>query len=675
MSAKVSNDWKNPRKIFQSLENFVLCSGAARMPRPTQVGRSVPLRCFAILCLALILPAAAHAAGELLGAFEHEHLGAALGRLDMTTHDMSFDKDLGKPLLVLNNNRRMLNEPMRLPLLGATILAAATNRNTAPVWPLVADLLEVKLWDADPFGEPFSHLGPWHEPLPALAPMLDRFLADASRAAARLDVAFDGLSDADKQFLAAEFLAGLFNAEDRPEVKGALGDSGVGVEYVDKAVRNSLEIDPEPPSREFIAVLKRIDLGALLDGGKMFQRAVARLADEAAAVSEWPGAGARFETPLGAIVIGATGDDRYDGDALVILDPGGSDTYRDGAGAANGLRGRALAAIVDLAGSDRYVANAVLGAGAALFGAAVVVDVDGDDCHVARHMGQGAGLFGVGWIEDRAGDDVYRAWAFAQGAGYGGFGYLLDLVGNDYFDVGLCGQAYAGVLGVGLLVNREGNDRYFAGGREPDHERNDERYLSLAQGFAIGARPFAGGGVAALVDLDGNDTYTADIYGQGVSYWYSVGMLLDASGHDSYTMHQYGQGAGIHMSVGLLADGAGNDTYAGGILVQGAAHDYAVGMLLDKGGNDTYTADHHGQGRAINNALALLADSGGHDAYLARQPDQCQGVGNDGDKREYGSLALLLDLGGRDRYTVPAEDGEKKPRPDFGIIYDVEDEK
>ncbi|OQA25288.1 MAG: hypothetical protein BWY59_01840 [Verrucomicrobia bacterium ADurb.Bin345] len=646
--SKFSRHWKLFRPFFQTLENglfVLLLSGSFIQSR---------------------------ASDDLLGTNEQHHLLQALSELEMTERDLSFEKDVGKPVLALERTRRLLAEPTQLPALGAQVLAAVSSMNTMPVWPLAADLLEVKLWDADSFGEPFSHLGPWHESLPALAPLLDRFLADASRASARLAVAYEALSAEEMQRLAADFLAGLYNAEDRPEVRDVLSVGGVGIEYVDRAVRESLMMDPEPPARVFIETLRKVDLGALLDAGKMFQRAVARLAEEAGAIAEWPDSGARFETPLGVIVIGTKGADTHETAALLILDPGGNDTYRGEPGAANGLLDRRLSAIVELEGSDRYIARGVLGAGSALFGVALVLDVEGDDCHVAKHMGQGAGLFGVGWLEDRAGDDVYRAGAFAQGAGYGGFGYLLDYGGNDFFDVGQCGQGYAGVLGVGILVNREGNDRYYAGGREPDHERNPDRYLSLAQGFAIGMRPFAGGGVGALVDLAGNDTYAADVYGQGVSYWYSIGMLLDAAGQDTYTLHQYGQGAGIHLSVGLLADGGGDDTYTGGILVQGAAHDYAVGMLLDKSGNDTYTADQHGQGRAINNALGMLVDSGGDDAYFARQPDQCQGIGNDGDKREYGSLALLLDLGGRDQYATPTEDGEKKPRPDFGIIYDLE---
>jgi hypothetical protein len=240
----------------------------------------------------------------------------------------------------------------------------------------------------------------------------------------------------------------------------------------------------------------------------------------------------------------------------------------------------------------------------------VVVDAQGDDTWRATFAGQGAGLFGVGWVEEGGGDDDYEARALAQGAAVLGVGALMDRGGNDVYDVGLQGQAFSGLFGLGVLADDAGNDRYLAGGREPDHERNQDRYLSLAQGFSIGLRPFAGGGVAALIDRGGNDTYVADVYGQGASYYYSAGYLLDGGGNDTYTVYQYGQGAGIHLSLGLLVDEDGHDAYSGGILVQGVAHDFAVGGLIDRGGRDTYLADHDAQGHGMNSALGVAAGCG-----------------------------------------------------------------
>ena len=82
-----------------------------------------------------------------------------------------------------------------------------------------------------------------------------------------------------------------------------------------------------------------------------------------------------------------------------------------------------------------------------------------------------------------------------------------------------------------------------------------------ALGFAIGARPRAGGGIGVLYDRSGNDFYNAEIYAQGTSYWYSLGMLIDERGQDIYNATQYAQGAGVHLSIGYLCDGAGDDSY------------------------------------------------------------------------------------------------------------------
>ena len=64
-------------------------------------------------------------------------------------------------------------------------------------------------------------------------------------------------------------------------------------------------------------------------------------------------------------------------------------------------------------------------------------------------------------------------------------------------------------------------------------------------------------------------------------------------------------------------------------------------------------------------------DKSGNDIYRANQPDQAQGIGNDGDKREYGSMALLLDLAGRDSYACEAGDHMFLTRPSFGVVLDA----
>ncbi len=618
------------------------------------------------------VPARAEAP-PLLGPAEERHLVRALAHLNMTAQDLSFAKDHAKPEPALQNIRDLLAKPLGLPPLADRVLAAARDGEAA-IWALAGSMLEVeRTRPARKFRTPEPE---WPDAIPpTLRPALAGFLRAARAADTVARRATENLAPEDMNYLAASFFAGMFNAEDRPEVRADLEAVGIPPALVREVIEESDALDPAPAASNFLVRLRRADLGELLAAGRRFQEAAARLASVTEDVTDWPATVARIETDLGPVFIGTPGGDTFSESALLILDPGGDDVYQDPAGAADGRSGRRLAAIVDRAGNDGYKGESLLGAGAALFGVAVVLDLEGDDRYEARYAGQAAAFGGAAWLEDRGGDDVYRAGGFAQAAAFYGAAVLRERGGREVYEAGLAGQAYAGVLGFALLADATGNDRYFAGGREPDHERNDDKFLSLAQGFSIGMRPWAGGGVAALADFEGNDTYSADIYAQGVSYWYSVGLLLDAAGDDAYQVHQYGQGAGIHLSLGLLADGGGDDQYTGGILVQGAAHDYGVGMLFERGGADAYTADHHAQGRGLNNALALLVEGGGDDAYFGRDSDQCQGVGNDGGHREYGSLALLLDLAGRDRYSCGAADGARMKRPDFGIVYDVDGEE
>lgn len=651
MRAKNSRHWK-----FQAWE------AAARF-------FSNRWKSLAPLALALVWGAPAWAQDGLTRR-EETQFKEALATLNLAPSDLGFMKDVAEPRAALGWIRSALHDPMALHRAGAEVWRAARSDEPDAWWDLAGRLLEL---DRAPDAPPVqgSEADTWEGLDPALAEALSRFMQSARRASGWLDRAMGGLSPDEKSYLAAATLAGAYNAEDEESTRSALTGAGVRAEDVQRVVEEARALDAAPAAARFYELAARVDRTALLEAGHVFQRAVADLFDAARRIETWPPGQMVLVTDLGKVRIGSPGDDAYSDRALLILAPRGHNTYFGAAGAANGLGPQRLAAIIDLDGDDTYRSGDLLAAGSALFGVSVVMDGGGDDVWRAAYAGQGVGLWGVGWVDDFGGQDAYAARALAQGAGVQGLGVLRDRAGRDVYDVGLAGQAYAGPMGLGLLVDSAGNDRYLAGGREPDHERHDDRYLSLAQGFAIGDRPFAGGGVAALVDLEGNDTYVADVYGQGSSYYYSAGLLLDGAGHDRYEVHHYGQGAGIHLSLGLLADLAGDDRYTGGILVQGAAHDFGVGGLLDRKGDDVYVAERDAQGHGMNCALAWLLDSAGDDVYQARDLANSQGIGNFGGERLSDSLGLLLDLGGRDTYACSARDGSRLQRPWLGLVYDA----
>jgi len=597
------------------------------------------------------------------------HAEKALAALNMTMADARFEKNHGKPSWTLSWITNTLNDPWALPGVAEKIFQSAESTQSAAWWNLSAELLELSFVDP-----------PSTEPVALNAPVgLDDVLAEFTHSIAgvRDDLAraFAEVDATSRVYLAAGVFSPVYETEDVPANREILSAAGISRDAQERVERETHLLDATEVSLAALQIMHRVDLSELLHAAMKAQSALTRFKQQTSFITNWPDQIIMRETSAGRIIIGTKGTDVFSGPALLVLDPGGHDTYRDGVGAANGLLDHPVAAIIDLSGDDQYRSSGLLGAGSALWGISFLLDDAGDDEYNSSGTGAGAAIYGAGWLEDARGKDRYAGRAIGQGAGITGFGFLIDHAGDDQYDIGLYGQGFSGVKGWGLLLDRAGNDRYFAGNMQLDHERNDTRYLSLSQGFSIGMRPHAGGGVAALVDLAGNDTYTADIYGQGVSYYYSAGFLLDHAGHDRYSMYQYGQGCGIHLSLGLLADANGDDFYTGYILAQGAAHDYAVGMLFDHAGNDTYTADHHSQGRALNNSFAMLVDRAGDDAFFGRQREQAQGIGNSAGHRDYGSLALLLDLGGTDVYSGGFSNRTITLRPLYGTVYDYEESK
>ena len=116
------------------------------------------------------------------------------------------------------------------------------------------------------------------------------------------------------------------------------------------------------------------------------------------------------------------------------------------------------ALIIDLGGDDVYLQQPrqVLPA------LSLIMDLAGQDYYAATHaQAQGAGYFGLALLLDRQGNDEYFAQQFAQGSGLFGVGILLDEAGDDRY----VAQAYAqgsGVWGLGLLLDQQGQDQYQA---------------------------------------------------------------------------------------------------------------------------------------------------------------------------------------------------------------------
>ena len=411
----------------------------------------------------------------------------------------------------------------------------------------------------------------------------------------------------------------------------------------------------------------------------------------AAALKEY-----RFDctTPWGRVVVLGTGNDKYfpglkadqgDEAPFVLVDLGGNDDWQARVAAAGPTC--SISAMLDLDGADAYTSRG-LAQGSGVTGIGVLLDASGDDTYRSfGSLSQGAGQFGLGALIDLGGDDYYASQYSSQGAGFFGIGLLFDCAGKDKYQVLSDGQGFGGAAGVGVLADRSGDDQYWA---EPDpkisqrpsyHQLKDAPIVSVsnAQGCSMGRRGDGAdghswaGGLGALLDAEGNDTYGAANWAQGTGYWFGTGVLWDGGGDDTYAADWWNCGSGAHFCIGALVDEAGNDSYTcratNGIAF---GHDFTQAVLCDLAGNDTYKSANDSIAHSINRSVAMLLDGGGQDVYESGAKGVPGAATFDAkmlDRRapslywtEPTSIGLLLDAGNAgQRDTMNLVEGEDTP--------------
>lgn len=353
-----------------------------------------------------------------------------------------------------------------------------------------------------------------------------------------------------------------------------------------------------------------------------------------------------WETPLGLIAVGGPGDDVYTGNFFCIIDVGGNDIYRGVKKSKETAVRQGATLIVDFSGDDTYIGEDYA-FGGTLFGASTVIDLEGNDSYTGRNFSLGCGFFGVGVLHDQSGSDRYSGGTATQGAGLFGIGLLVDGGGNDNYLAHIKSQGFGLTRGFGAILEHGGNDQYVSSSPYQDFLRYDDHFESFCQGAALGYRPVASGGYGFIADLDGNDMYFSDIYGQGTAYWYGLGGIVDRKGNDYYNSYQYAQGSGVHLAFGVLIDNQGKDNYVSHGVSQGCGHDIAFGGLYDAQGEDNYVVESLSLGGGNADAVSLFIDGGGNDGYLARADNT---LGYSDLRRDYGMIGLFLDLDGQDFY-------------------------
>lgn len=408
---------------------------------------------------------------------------------------------------------------------------------------------------------------------------------------------------------------------------------------------------------------------------------------------------------------------------LFFLDLGGNDTYY-GPVASTSTFEDGVSVFIDMAGNDLYryketdVATGDLlppdigGRGtttayslstigrqaSARGGIAFLYDHgQGADTYTSLRMSQGYGSLGVGALVDdgcSAADciDIFESEALSQGAGLYGIGILLlDGAGNDEITGFSHVQGVGGPMGVGMVINLEGDSRYeafngatvesrlYAGPDQispgywyPPISSNQYNW-SASQGAGVGYFHYpaiggqnVSGGIGLLFDLGGIDTYSAGLTAQGAGYFHGLGLLLDSEGDDHYQTAGFGQGAGLDFGVGLLIEQAGADTYNSAdlrpLFSLGLGSNFGAGLLLEEGGGDSYFSGSKTLGFGNFNGTGVFLENAGEDTYDSSSQDSFGAalLTVDGDRpatnprRDARTVGIFVDADGTsDNYTRP----------------------
>ncbi len=405
----------------------------------------------------------------------------------------------------------------------------------------------------------------------------------------------------------------------------------------------------EPESVEsdtLISLIAKIDLAAL------FQAAIINragfnilnnyLSDQIIAVDK----AREYQSKYGLMRIGSSHADLTEKNYAFLFDPAGNDTYLGRI--ETNWQSQPYFWHLDLQGDDYYHSEELAGLISAKGGIGILYDASGDDVYSGKDYSVSA-VWGYAELWDNSGNDTYNFGLHSAGAATFGICLLVDEEGSDSYRVTQYGEGFGSTLGFGAIIDYQGFDNYYAGGKYMHVPLAPLDYRSLSQGFGFGMRPDLAGGIGMIYDEDGNDNYTGGVYSQAVAYWYALGIIYDKQGYDYYDSVYYPQGSGIHLACGFLYDGAGEDHYYSkhgpG---QGAAHDWAVGFLIDRSGNDHYSVE-GGNGVALTNSVTIFLDGSGDDNYQRQLEDN---YGFSRPARGTGGIGIFLDTGGNDKYPV-----------------------
>jgi hypothetical protein len=303
------------------------------------------------------------------------------------------------------------------------------------------------------------------------------------------------------------------------------------------------------------------------------------------------------------IVIGSNKDDTHHiRPGMIIIDPGGNDTYQlqQHSGSSNNNQ---ATVIIDLSGNDIY-----LNTGGAILGLSLLMDQQGNDIYKGKYWSQGSAFAGISLHYDQSGDDIYQAEALSQASALFGLGVLIDSDGNDSYQVNHHGQALGLPYGLGILIDQQGNDNYQMLKKLPSAYNTKNSFQSWGQATGMGFRYLLPGGMGILLDQQGSDNFNAGEFAQGGGYYYGLGLILNAGDEDDhYQGSRYNAGYSAHQAIGAFIDSGGNDSYiSNGSAMAGLAWDQSLSVFIDQYGLNKYKVGNFSLGAADKNSLSLF---------------------------------------------------------------------
>jgi hypothetical protein len=322
--------------------------------------------------------------------------------------------------------------------------------------------------------------------------------------------------------------------------------------------------------------------------------------------------------------------------------------------------------------------------------AAVIVDLGGDDIYEVDYDLDRLGRYPLRVVIDLHGNDVYsHTEPVGPGAGVFGLGILLDREGDDIYTQAVDparGENRAALLKDAATKSREaGRDIQLV---DPERVYGGAEPASLDGGFSYGAALF---GIGLHIDRAGNDTYLVDKWALGAAHSPGLGLLADEEGDDWYVAAIQGIGMGFNKGVGIIRDGgAGDDRYQCwgvyrnsynregapdhgfqgygiGIGFSWRSDRYSqqpthgpgfvggIGLVSDGGGDDTYVGGTFGLGVGFTAGIGMMVESAGNDVYVCMKGDAEQHCGMAGGVHH--GTGMVLDRSGDDFYASSTATG------------------